>query len=150
VNKNEQPAQHSKKQQDDLDQYHAAGRPDGAMRVGSDRDGISSAGPAARSTTAVGAREAEGGKSIIALRSTAMIRTNGSDERQRCSTIKAVHPAGTVITLTRAAVDFIVTEYGVAALRGASVKERVKSLIRVAHPDFRDGLYEDAQKYHLL
>lgn len=100
--------------------------------------------------TAVGAREAKDGKSIIALRSTAMIRTNGSDERQRQSTIKAVHPAGTVITLTRAAVDFVVTEYGVAALRGASVKERVKSLIRIAHPDYRDSLFEEAGKYHLI
>lgn len=100
--------------------------------------------------TAVGAREAKDGKSIIALRSTAMIREDGSDERQRQSTIKAIHPAGTVITLTRAAVDFVVTEYGVAALRGASLKERAKALISIAHPDYRDSLYEEAKKYHLV
>lgn len=100
--------------------------------------------------TAVGAREAKDGKSIIALRSTAMIRENGNSERQRQSTIKAVHPAGTVITLTRAAVDFVVTEYGTAALRGASVKERVKALVRIAHPDYRDFLLEEARKYHLI
>ncbi len=100
--------------------------------------------------TAVGAREAIDGKSIIALRSTAMIRNEGTGERQRKSTISAVHPEGTVITLTRAAVDFIATEYGVAALRGASVKERVKSLIKIAHPDYRDSLFEEAQRYHLI
>ncbi len=100
--------------------------------------------------TAVGAREAQDGKSIIALRSTAMIRQDESNERHRQSTIKAIHPEGTIITLTRAAVDFIVTEYGVAALRGASVKERVKALIKIAHPDYRDALYEDAKKYHFI
>ena len=85
----------------------------------------------------------------MALHSTAMVK--GKDgERQRVSTIVGVHPAGTVITLLRSDTDYVVTEYGVAALRGASLAERAKLLIEIAHPDFREELRDEAKKYHLI
>ena len=85
----------------------------------------------------------------MALHSTAMVK--GKDGgRERKSTIVPVHPAGTVISMLRADTDFVVTEYGVAALRGASLRERAASLIAIAHPDYRSELTVEAKKYHLL
>ena len=43
-------------------------------------------------------------------------------------------------------VDHVVTEYGVAELRGRSVRERTQALIAVAHPDFRDDLKRQAHE----
>jgi acyl-CoA hydrolase len=68
----------------------------------------------------------------------------------RKSTVVALHPAGTVITLTRAAVDFVATEYGLAALRGVPVRERVRALIALAHPDYRDELTEEAMRLRFM
>jgi acyl-CoA hydrolase len=97
----------------------------------------------------MGAKQSPGGKSIIALHSTAMVKDQNG-ERQRISTIVGAHPAGTIITLPRADVDFVVTEYGVAALRGAPLSERAKSLIAISHPDFRDELTAEAKRNYLL
>ena len=57
--------------------------------------------------------------------------------------------AGSVVTLSRCDVDYVVTEYGIAPLKGRSVRERVENLIAVAHPDFRAGLREQANKLML-
>ena len=46
---------------------------------------------------------------------------------------------------TRAQVDFVVTEYGVAELRGRSLRERARDLIAIAHPDFRETLAREAR-----
>jgi acyl-CoA hydrolase len=88
--------------------------------------------------TAMGAREAYDGlgKSIIACRSTA----RGGAK----STIVCMPPQGTPVTLHRGVTDYVVTEYGVAWLRGRTVRERVKSLIGIAHPDFRAALEQEA------
>lgn len=99
--------------------------------------------------TASGARQSEGGKSIIALHSTANVK-NEDGVRERKSTILSVQPAGTVISLMRADIDFVVTEYGVASLRGASLRDRAMELINIAHPDYRDQLLSEARKYHLV
>jgi 4-hydroxybutyrate CoA-transferase len=53
---------------------------------------------------------------------------------------------GAAVTLHRANVDFVVTEYGAVRLRGAPVNERARRLISIAHPDFRAGLQEAAEK----
>nr|MCR4711805.1 4-hydroxybutyrate--acetyl-CoA CoA transferase [Clostridia bacterium] len=102
-----------------------------------------------QSETAVGAKASPGGKSIIALRSTAMVK-NQAGKRERRSTIVAAHPAGTMISLLRSDTDYVVIEYGVAPLRGASLAERVKLLSGIAHPDFREELRSEAKKYHLI
>ena len=99
-------------------------------------------GSGGQNDTAEGAIHAKNGRSIIALKSTAK---NGE-----VSTISAVLPLGSVVTLSRNNVDYIVTEYGIAQMKGRSVKERVENLIAIAHPKFRDQLWKDARKYRLI
>lgn len=90
--------------------------------------------------TAMGAREAYDGlgKSIIACASTAKGGT--------ASCIVSRAPAGTAVTLHRGMTDWVVTEYGSVNLRAKTVPERVRALIRIAHPDFREQLKEEAEK----
>jgi acyl-CoA hydrolase len=99
--------------------------------------------------TAAGAKMSRGGKSIIALHSTAMVK-NRDGGKERVSKIVCTHPAGTVISLLRADVDYVVTEFGVASLRGASSRERASSLINIAHPDYREELRSEAKRAFLL
>ncbi|GAA0177701.1 hypothetical protein SH2C18_08820 [Clostridium sediminicola] len=64
-------------------------------------------------------------------------------------TISTIVPAlsiGTGVSLSRNDVDYVVTEYGVAELRGRSIRERVKNLINIAHPEFREELKKEAEK----
>lgn len=101
-------------------------------------------GTGGQTDTAVGAKEAYDGlgKSIIACRSTAKKGTQ--------STILPTLPEGTAVTLHRSNADHIVTEYGIAHLRGRTVRERTQNLIAVAHPDFRAELTEQAKKLDYL
>lgn len=96
-------------------------------------------GTGGQSDTAEGAVEGiDGkGKSIIACYSTA--------KGGKVSTIVPVLPEGTAVTLHRSLVDNVVTEFGIARLRGKTVRERVRELIAVAHPDFRAELTEKAK-----
>lgn len=73
-----------------------------------------------------------GGLSIIALPST-------TDDGKR-SKIVATLAAGAPVTTPRFAIDVVVTEYGVAHLRGKDLWARAEALIAIAHPDFRDAL----------
>ena len=57
---------------------------------------------------------------------------------------------GSVVTSTRYDVDYVVTEYGVAQLGGATVKERALSLINIAHPKFQDEIEASAKKMGLV
>ncbi|MCL2375426.1 MAG: 4-hydroxybutyrate CoA-transferase, partial [Firmicutes bacterium] len=54
--------------------------------------------------------------------------------------------SGAAVTLPRNEVDIVVTEYGIARLRGVDVVERAKRLIAIAHPDFRDELAQAMRK----
>ena len=93
--------------------------------------------------TAIGALHAKGGRNIIAVKSVA--HTKSGD----VSAINAQLPLGSVVTLSRNDVDYIVTEYGVAPMRGRSVRERVDNLVAIAHPDYREQLRQDAQRLML-
>jgi len=85
-----------------------------------------------------------GGKSIIALPASSIV--NG----ERLSRIVPTLTLGTVVTTPRAFVDYVVTEHGIATLRGKSLRQRAQELIAVAHPDFRTELQRDAQRlYHV-
>ncbi|MFX1559987.1 MAG: acetyl-CoA hydrolase/transferase family protein, partial [Promethearchaeota archaeon] len=89
-----------------------------------------------------GASRSEGGKSIICVKSTAL---NG--------TVSKIVPRlseGAGVVTTRGDVDVIITEYGLATLRGKTIRERVLSLIAIAHPDYRDGLLEAAKEMHYV
>lgn len=103
-------------------------------------------GTGGQADTAIGAQMSDGGKSIIALYSTADVRIPGSNERRTISKIVPRLSPGAIVTLSRNDVDFVVTEYGIAALRGTSIRERVSKLIAIAHPDFRDELQEEAEQ----
>ena len=74
------------------------------------------------------------GISIIALPS---VTNDGSKSK-----IVARFNAGAIITSPRYCTDYVVTEYGVAKLRGKDLYERAEALINIAHPDFRDSLAE--------
>ena len=102
-------------------------------------------GTGGQADTAIGAQNSPGGQSIIALYSTANVRKGDSDERVRVSKIVPRLDQGAIVSLSRNDVDYVVTEYGVASLRGTSIKERVKRLINIAHPDFREDLEKEAK-----
>ncbi len=89
-----------------------------------------------------GAARSEGGKPIIAFTSTAK---NGTISR-----ITPFLKPGAGVTTTRGDVHYVVTEYGVADLYGKPVSERVKSLIKIAHPNFRDELERYAKEVKFI
>jgi acyl-CoA hydrolase len=103
-------------------------------------------GTGGQADTAIGAQNAKNGKSFIALYSTTQIKNKITGETIEKSKIVPMLTPGAIVTLSRNDVDFVVTEYGVAALRGTPVRERVKRLIAIAHPDFRDKLESEAEK----
>ena len=82
------------------------------------------------------------GKSILVLRSTAQ---NGTVSR-----IVPFLREGEGVTVNRGDAHYVVTEYGIANLMGKNVRERAMELIRIAHPDFRSWLIEEARKEKLI
>ena len=88
-----------------------------------------------------GAMNSEGGRGFVVLRSTT------SDGTTRIVPRLA---AGDAVTTPKNTVDQVVTEYGVAELRGRSIRERTRALISVAHPDHRAQLTEHAEQMHYL
>jgi 4-hydroxybutyrate CoA-transferase len=91
-----------------------------------------------------GARYSKDGKSFIALKSTAMTK-KGLVSKISCS----LQP-GTVVTVPRTEVQYIVTEYGIVNLWGEDIQSRVKAMISIAHPDFRGKLTSEAVEAGLL
>jgi acyl-CoA hydrolase len=88
-----------------------------------------------------GAVMSPGGRSFIALPSTA--------KEEKNSRIVPTLDLGAVVTTNKNEVDCIVTEYGIAALRGKTLRERTEALIAIAHPKFRPQLLEIALKMKL-
>ncbi len=90
---------------------------------------------------AYGAFHAKGGRGILAISST----TKGG-------TISRIQPClspGAVVSISRNIVDYVVTEYGIAHLRAASIRQRRDQLIAIAHPDFREELRREADKHQI-
>jgi itaconate CoA-transferase len=87
-----------------------------------------------------GAFDSQGGRSILALYSTA----------QHGAVSRIVPRITSFVTDPRMDTEFVVTEHGVANLKGKSTRERALSLINIAHPKFRDELTEEARKIVLL
>jgi 4-hydroxybutyrate CoA-transferase len=85
-----------------------------------------------------GASRSKGGKPIIAISSTAK---QGAISR----IVPMLSPGAGVVT-SRGLIRYVVTEYGVAYLHGRSIRERAKALIEIAHPKFREELYEYCEK----
>ena len=65
------------------------------------------------------------------------------------SRIKPTLTEGSIVTDTRTNPMYIVTEYGMAYLKGATTWERAEQLINIADPDFRDELIAAAEKMHI-
>jgi 4-hydroxybutyrate CoA-transferase len=97
-------------------------------------------GPGGQTTFAVAASVCEGGRSIIAVPSSSVV------QGVRHSRILPVLPPGSVVTTPRSFVDYVVTEYGIATLRGKTLRERADELTAVAHPDFRGELGKEARR----
>ncbi len=89
-----------------------------------------------------GAVLSEGGKTILALQSTAR---EGSISR-----IVPFLQEGAGVTLTRGDLHYVITEHGIAYLHGKNIRERAMSLIAIAHPDFRPWLIEEAKRFSLI
>lgn len=89
-----------------------------------------------------GAARSRGGKSIIALPSTAKGGT--------ISRIQTVLEPGTGVVTSRGDVRYVVTEYGIADLWGKNIRERATALIAIAHPDYRGELTDAGKKRRYL
>lgn len=85
-----------------------------------------------------GASRAKGGRAIIAMPSTA--------GHGKISKIVPLLDEGAAVTTSRNDVDYIITEYGIAALKAKTLKQRATALIKIAHPDFRNSLIEEFEK----
>ncbi|HEX9760147.1 MAG TPA: acetyl-CoA hydrolase/transferase C-terminal domain-containing protein, partial [Candidatus Acidoferrales bacterium] len=81
-----------------------------------------------------GARHSKGGKPIIAMPSTA--------KGDSISRIVPTLTTGAGVVASRGSVHYMVTEWGIAYLHGKSIRERAEALIQIAHPNFRDSLYD--------
>jgi acyl-CoA hydrolase/GNAT superfamily N-acetyltransferase len=89
-----------------------------------------------------GAVLAKGGKTILAMQSTA--------ENGQFSRIVPFIKEGGGVTLVRGDVHYVITEYGIAYLHGKNARERAMDLIAIAHPKFRPWLIEEAKKLGLI
>ena len=89
-----------------------------------------------------GVRFSKNGKGFICLYSTA--------KNDTISKIQPTLTKGQVITTTKNDIDYVVTEYGIAQLKGKSIQQRTKELIQIAHPKFRDELTFEAKKLRFI
>jgi 4-hydroxybutyrate CoA-transferase len=95
-------------------------------------------GPGGQIEFHIGAFSAPGGKAVSLLPST---WSEGG-----VSNIVPYMEQGSLVSVPRVFADYVVTEYGVAQLAGKTHRERAEELIRVAHPDFREGLEQAARE----
>jgi 4-hydroxybutyrate CoA-transferase len=91
---------------------------------------------------AVGALHANNGRSVAVLPSTSVVHG------ERRSRIVPMFPQGSAVTVPRGYADIFVTEYGIARLKGQTLRRRIEELISIAHPDFRADLRADAHRLY--
>jgi acyl-CoA hydrolase len=89
-----------------------------------------------------GASRSKGGKPVIALPATA--------KNDTVSKIVPMLQPGAGVVTSRALVHYVVTEYGIAYLHGRNIRQRAEALIQIAHPKFRNELYEHCERMHWL
>ena len=110
--------------------------------------GLPWSGTGGQSETVQGAQMSEGGKSILAMHST--YTKKDADGREILhSKIVPFLARNSAVTTSRNDVDYVVTEYGVAHLRALTIGERVRELIKIAHPDFRKDLTNQAERLNI-
>lgn len=93
-----------------------------------------------------GAWRSKGGKAILALYSTYTDKESGKKHTRIVPTLKP----GSFVTTGRNDVQYVVTEFGVARLKGLNIRDRVNALINISHPDFRSELREEAKRMKYL
>ncbi len=86
----------------------------------------------------VASRLTEGGRGILCL--------NSTTKNDTITKIVPILKSGSPVSTSKNDIDYVVTEYGIAKLRGKTVRERTKELIHIAHPKFRDELTFEAKK----
>jgi len=101
---------------------------------------VMTSGSGGQLSFAIGAYLSKGGRSIVAILSTARDGT--------LSRIVSMLEPGTVVSTPRSLADIVVTEYGIARLSGKTQRERTLELIGIAHPDFRAELKKQAEKLY--
>ena len=92
-----------------------------------------------------GASRSKGGMPIITMPSSSTLR-NGT----KVSKIVPMLKQGAGVVTSRNHVRYVVTEYGVAALYGKSIRQRTQALINIAHPEFREQITRQARELHYL
>ena len=92
----------------------------------------------------LGAFNSHGGKGLICLSSTYTDKAG-----QVHSRINPTLTPGSVVTVPRSIVQYIVTEYGIIQMKGKSIWDRAEALISIAHPDFRDELVQAANDMNI-
>ena len=107
-------------------------------------------GTGGQSDTTIGTQMSKGGRSFLALYSTANVLNKQTGEREEISKIVPQLKPGATVSLQRNDVMFIVTEYGAVNLMGLSISDRAKKLISIAHPKFRDQLTAQAKELGLI
>ena len=85
-----------------------------------------------------GASRAKGGKAIIAMPATAA--------KGKISKIVPLLDEGSAVTTSRNDIDYVVTEFGIASLKGKTLRQRAKALIEIADPKFKASLIEEFEK----
>ncbi|MBR3244064.1 MAG: 4-hydroxybutyrate--acetyl-CoA CoA transferase [Parasporobacterium sp.] len=110
--------------------------------------GMPWSGTGGQSETVQGAQISKGGKSILAMHST-YTKKEADGRETMYSKIVPFLARNSAVTTSRNDVDYVVTEYGVAWLRALTIGERVRELIRIAHPDFREELERQAAELHI-
>lgn len=85
-----------------------------------------------------GASRAKGGKAIIAMPATAA--------KGKISKIVPLLDEGSAVTTSRNDIDYVVTEFGIASLKGKTLRQRAKALIEIADPKFKVSLIEEFEK----
>jgi 4-hydroxybutyrate CoA-transferase len=99
-------------------------------------------GAGGQTSFAIGSFLSKGGRSITVLTSTA-----GSGDK-RLSRITPLLAEGTIVTVPRTISDYVITEYGIAHIKGKTQRQRALDLIGIAHPDFRAELKKEAEKLY--
>ncbi|UCV11975.1 acetyl-CoA hydrolase/transferase family protein [Dechloromonas denitrificans] len=130
-------------QNDNLHAINATMQIDFMGQCGSESLGFSPySGTGGQSDFVRAANRSNGGKAFIVLPSTAKDDT--------ISRIVPTLTAGTHVSTSKNDINYVVTEFGVAQLRGKTAKQRAEALINIAHPNFRGELREAAKKMRIL
>lgn len=100
------------------------------------------AGVGGQTAFAIGSAYSRGGRSII------MLPSSHDLAGSHVSRIVPTLPEGTLVTVPRTFVDYVVTEHGIATLSGKTIRGRISELIAVSHPDFRAELRREAERLY--